>query len=108
MRVVEPAATGGQGADGDGRSSLDPRRGDAADERSLEGEEQGQHGEGDQVLARGDVNVTAAELRANVTAAYLEALTTQEHVALAKESSVRQVSLLMPLVVALLLARSPR
>jgi cobalt-zinc-cadmium efflux system outer membrane protein len=42
--------------------------------------------EQDQVLARGDVNVTAAELRANVTAAYLEALTTQEHVALAKES----------------------
>ncbi|MBC3886690.1 TolC family protein [Undibacterium griseum] len=42
--------------------------------------------EQDQVLARGDVNVTAAELRANVTAAYLEALTMQEHVVLAKES----------------------
>jgi hypothetical protein len=42
--------------------------------------------EQDQALARGDVNVAAAELRANVTAAYLEALTAQEHVALAKES----------------------
>ncbi|WP_229257516.1 TolC family protein [Duganella callida] len=40
----------------------------------------------DQALARGDVAVTAAELRANVTAAYLEALTAQEHVALARES----------------------
>lgn len=42
--------------------------------------------EQDQALARGDVDVAAAELRANVTAAYLEALTAQEHVALAKES----------------------
>lgn len=40
----------------------------------------------EQTLARGDVSVAAAELRANVTAAYLEALTAQEHVALAKES----------------------
>ncbi|MYM94119.1 TolC family protein [Duganella vulcania] len=40
----------------------------------------------DQALARGDVNVTASELRADVTAAYLEALTAQEHVALARES----------------------
>jgi cobalt-zinc-cadmium efflux system outer membrane protein len=42
--------------------------------------------EQDQALARGDVSVTVAELRANVTAAYLEALTSQEHVTLAKES----------------------
>jgi cobalt-zinc-cadmium efflux system outer membrane protein len=42
--------------------------------------------EQDQALARGDVNVTASELRADVTAAYLEALTAQEHVALARES----------------------
>lgn len=40
----------------------------------------------EQTLARGDVNVAAAELRANVTAAYLDALTAQEHVALARES----------------------
>jgi len=40
----------------------------------------------DQALAREDVNVAAAELRANVTAAYLGALTTQEHVNLANES----------------------
>jgi cobalt-zinc-cadmium efflux system outer membrane protein len=31
----------------------------------------------EQALARGEVGVTAAELRANVTAAYLEALTAQ-------------------------------
>lgn len=40
----------------------------------------------EQTLARGDVNVATAELRANVTAAYLDALTAQEHVALARES----------------------
>jgi len=42
--------------------------------------------EQEQALARGEVGVTAAELRASVTAAYLDALTAQEHVELANES----------------------
>lgn len=42
--------------------------------------------EHEQALARGEVGVTAAEVRASVTAAYLDALTAQEHVDLARES----------------------
>lgn len=40
----------------------------------------------DRTLALGDVNIGKADLRADVIAAYLDALTTQEHVTLARES----------------------